>query len=104
MTEKKARGIAIKLWTWLAKTGKEDKTEWPGWEKYGRMENDCPLCEYGLRKRKVDEPICHYCTYMEVFGGCMSGKTQYYVLWSEAETPEERKKYAKLFLEQLKTL
>jgi len=50
ITRKKALQLTKWLWGWLAKTGSYSKDAWPGWEKYGEMRNDCPLCEYSFRQ------------------------------------------------------
>lgn len=33
------------LWNWLAEHPDADKGDWPGWEKYGEVENLCFACE-----------------------------------------------------------
>lgn len=44
-TKKKALRVCVKLWDWMAKTGSYNKSEWPGWAKYGKMQNNCPCCQ-----------------------------------------------------------
>ena len=118
LTRKKAIELCIELWTWLAKTGKHKK-EWPDWEKWYKKSNDatpllanqCWFCYYdnfttkGTRRKNGGH--CQNCPYYKVFGHCYREKPHptYYWKWEEeAETPRTRKKYAKLFLEQIKTL
>lgn len=101
LTKKKAIEISIELWTWLAETGKR-KYEWHGWEKYGEMQCDCPLCEYSLIKKEVHDCLGK-CPYYEKFGFCFGGDSVWHK-WNFAQAPRTRKKYAKLFLEQLKEL
>lgn len=96
LTKKKAIEISIELWTYLAETG-NDKWEWPGWEEYGEMDNDCALCEYTTRKR--DD--CDSCSYYEKFGYC-NLEDMPYRMWTWAESMRERKKYATQFLNQLR--
>jgi len=105
LTKKKAIEISIELWTWLAETGKE-KWEWSGWKKYGHMLCNCALCEYDNRAcERLGGEWCSHCPYYKRFGDCQ-GEEEFtaYANWAEAETEEERKKYAALFLEQLKQL
>ncbi|MBA7637622.1 hypothetical protein ES703_45268 [subsurface metagenome] len=109
LTKKKAIEISIALWTWLAKTGEPLKVRWAGWDKYGYMPAECSLCEYSERKAdraNGDKDVCCYCPYYKMFGYCTDVKDPItpYDSWDMAETEQERKKYAGLFLEQLKQL
>lgn len=100
LTRKKAIELCIKLWTWCAKTG-ERKEEWPEWEKYDSICCDCWFCEYDEQKRKTVK--CTKC----IFPGKKSFRCEdmiSYQRWEQAKTPRTRKKYAKLFLAQIKTL
>ena len=98
LTKKKAIEISIELWEWLAETGKR-KGCWDGWDKYGRMTAGCALCEYD----KQHGDSCESCPYYECYEDCEeAGKP--YNLWHYARTRQTRKKYAKLFLEQLRGL
>lgn len=101
LTKKKAIEITIELWTFGVETGK-GKRDWDGWGKYGKMDNDCPLCEYILRIKSN----CEDCPYLQKFYHCIgsSGRLSIYEKWCNAKTPKTRKKYAKLFLGQLKQL
>ncbi len=90
LTKKKAIKIGKELWTWLAETGEKFKSRWPGWEEYGKMQDDCAFCEYA-----------HSCDDCPLGQDCYD---TYFANWCDAQTPEDRKKYAKLFLEQLKAL
>lgn len=104
LTREESIRITIELWTWVVKTG-EDKWEWPGWQKYGRMENNCPFCEYGQQQVNlgVEDETCDACPYFQKFGGCCAGDSPY-ERWCRAKTKKTSKKYATLFLEQLKQL
>ena len=95
LTRKKAIVLCIELWEWLALTGKE-KEEWSEWEKYGDIQDLCFFCEYVQGKNG-----CMSCPSYKKFGYCSDGV---YTKWANAKTPRTRKKYAKLFLGQLKTL
>lgn len=106
LTRKKAIELCIELWEWLAKTGKP-KDEWPDWEKYGRdIANDCWFCEYTARQN--NGYICGFggddiCPYHKKYGHC-NHTGSFYNLWEHVKTPHTRKKYAKLFLEQIKSI
>lgn len=104
LTKKKAIELSIELWTYLAETGLE-KEAWPYWKKYGRIYCDCFLCEYKKRRRegKPWGGICLFCSYFEKFGHCENEGNEY-SNWLESETEADKKKYAQLFLEQLKSL
>lgn len=105
LTKKKAIEIAIELWTWMAETGEALKRNWPGWEKYGQMDADCPFCEYADRRPIPGEDFCFSCPYYQVFGACCEDDSYtLYDKWDSAETIEDRKKYASLFLKELKQL
>lgn len=103
LTKKKAIELSIELWTWLAETGEEFKSLWSGWDKYGEPDNDCFLCEYQGRHETKSTEACSLCPYYKIFGDCTNANMPYENWWS-AETIEDRKKYAREFLEQLKQL
>ncbi len=102
LTEKVAHRICLELWQGLAETG-EKKDDWIGWEKYGLLFAGCPLCEY---YRPSGGDNCRTCPLSDreeapsVYG-CWSYS---FSGWFHANTKRPRKKYAKLFLEQLKEL
>ncbi len=105
LTRNKAIELCIELWTWLAETGKRKK-DWPGWEKYGSAMSACWFCEYddqmlALYKRK-GRHACGYCP-LKTSGVGKCGDT-FFEKWNVAGTPKDRKKYAKLFLEQIRKL
>ncbi|KKL07016.1 hypothetical protein LCGC14_2590210 [marine sediment metagenome] len=95
LTKKLRNQITLELWEWLAETGKR-KYEWPGWKKYGHMYHTCPLCEYGKTHSEI---CCGNCPLWEQYGGCFY---TYYEKWAAARTTEDNKKFALLFLEQLR--
>ena len=100
LTKKDAIKKSKELWTWLAETGKR-KEDWDGWKKYGKMRDNCPLCEY--KKQVDDSKVCKSCPYFLKFSYCFLDDSPF-DNWREAKTPKIRKKYAKLFLEQLEQL
>lgn len=105
LTRKKAIELCIELWEWCAETG-ELKGSWPGWEKYGEVRSDCWFCEYSKQqclKYKIDDfkNYCRYCLFEKGNFGCLSTP---YFNWEAAKTKKTRKKYAALFLAQIKTL
>lgn len=108
LTRTDAIKISKELWTWLAETGSNDKEDWLGWDKYGRMWAACALCEYANQRLGFKEgEACQYCPYYMKFGFCQADDVEAlspYDRWEGEETHKDRKKYAKLFLEQLETL
>lgn len=60
LTKRKAVEITKELWEWVGNS-RQPKYEWPRWNEYGRMWNDCPLCEYGGRHATSDESPCLKC-------------------------------------------
>ena len=106
LTRKKSIELCIVLWTWLAKTGKL-KEEWPGWKKHRYALNGCWLCEYSYQRQRANkssrlQSFCIFCPYYKAI--CKECFGSYYGNWADAKTPQTRKRYAKLFLEQIKTL
>ncbi len=93
LSEKEALDIAIELWGWMTETGSDNKEDWPGWEKYGRMLLSCPLCKYCL------EELCQECKDCIIYS-CVNDYA--FGKWEVAKTKSSRKKYAGLFLAQLK--
>lgn len=105
MTRKRTIKLCIELWEWLIETGKR-KVYWPGWEKYGKAYNNCWFCEYGMQQEKRYKSIkccCEYCPLYSQFGsdGCFAISCGY-DKWSKAKTPRTKKRYAKLFLKQIR--
>lgn len=104
LTRKEAIALCIALWTWCMETGKP-KIEWPKWpeieKKYDDIRDYCFFCEYVKRQRELlgGGDAC-FCCPLEV--RCYRNSP--YQKWDDAETPEDRKKYAGLFLEQIRTL
>lgn len=107
LTRKKAIELCIELWTWCMETGKR-KSEWPGWEKYGNAMSDCWLCEYDdqmlERYERKTRVSCGYCPFVTSGLGRCTDSPNYLDKWDAAKTPRTTKKYAKLLLEQIKTL
>lgn len=50
LTKREALRICWELWTWLAKNSDKSKDDWPGWEKYGELNLDCPCCEHCMQE------------------------------------------------------
>lgn len=103
LSRKKAIKLCIELWTWLAKTGKL-KEDWPEWEKYGDIAENCWFCEYDSQQQNYKSNFnlagCRYCPLIKKLG--LHCRDTYYRKWYSAKTPKTRKKYAKLFLKQIK--
>lgn len=107
LTRKKSIKLCISLWTWLALTGK-DKQDWPKWDEYMAIDyitNFCWFCHYTVL-RNNGHIKCAICPYHKKYGHCNTNQPEltYYYKWCDAKTPRTRKKYAKLFLEQIRTL
>ena len=101
LTRKKSIELSIELWTWCAETGKE-KFEWPEWKKYGHHSASCFLCEYDIRAR--GEVSCCDCPYRIEFNMSCAVSGSNYAQWSDCNSIHGKKKYAALFLEELKQL
>ena len=100
----KIKELCIELWMWCMETGKR-KEQWPRWGEFGYIHGHCWFCYYDTHTVAGDNRIgggyCTYCPYREKFGHCTK-PGNFYDHWDKAETPRTRKKYAKLFLEQIK--
>ncbi len=104
LTRRQAIDKSIELWEWLAETGKEKK-DYP-WE--GKVPTvECYLCEFTHGHREYVRALietCRKCPYVEQYSrACQALDTTYYK-WLDATTPKAGKKYAALFLEELKAL
>lgn len=104
LTRKKAIKLSIELWEWMAEKEERYKDDWPKWKEFGGMENNCPLCEYvGHEGTKMNCPKCPLGWGMY---GCEEADHSMYREWKESiwQIKPTRKKYAGLFLAQLKEL
>ena len=104
LTRKKAIELCIELWTWLAETGKK-KDQWPEWDKYGGYWNvmgGCFFCEYDKQFKDACQ-CCPLVKMLKIKNGCYSNRLAY-VEWEHVKTIKARKKYAALFLSQIKEL
>ncbi len=108
LTRKKTIELCIEAWEILAETGctKDDLPE-----KHREPGFSCWLCEYDEQQRvRYDtfNKFCKYCPLVRILGvKCEAhlNETQtFYDKWVNAKTPKARKKYAKLFLAQIKEL
>ena len=97
LTKKEALDLSIELWEWLAETGKQ-KDEWSNWEKHGGTENDCFLCEYAVHHPSKGG-LCNCPLADDEHSGCYDTAFGDWVL---SHNHEDRKKYARGFLTQLK--
>ena len=104
LTREQAIDRSIELWEYLAETGDWGKSSWPRWKEFGRIDADCFLCEYNGREAdKTGLRICTRCPYYQSYGYCIKEGSPF-MLWEEWEDRKANKKYAALFLEQLKEL
>ena len=99
LTRQEAIDKSIELWEWLKETGKKkDDYAWKGED----VASLCYLCEYA--GYSPTDGNCSRCPYHKLNQKrCWESGTNYYK-WEIAETPRTRKKYAALFLEELKAL
>lgn len=107
LTRKKAIELCVELWEWLAITGGKKK-DWPEWKKYDGAMNNCWFCEYQEQQVKRYKPrneckngFCRYCPLTKIKINCLDADC-FYIQWDSAKMPRTRKKYAKLFLEQIR--
>ena len=84
----------------MAESGELNKIDWVGWEEYERMKYECDLCDYNKR---TGDYRCKDCPYYLKFGYCDEPSKPYWE-WYKISTVENHKKYAALFLTQLKEL
>lgn len=100
LTRKKAIELCIELWTYLAETG-DYKFAWPDWDKYDiEPWADCWFCEYNNRQ---EGKSCQKCP-LKGRGERRCIKKTPYGQWAGTNSRHLRKKYAKLFLAQIKEL
>jgi len=100
LTKRIALDLTIELWTWCAETG-EHKIQWPKWEKYGGMDCYFFLCEYHSSHKGKSSEICNCPLCDETHTGCYSYS---FGNWTYSRTIEDKKKYAGLFLDELKQI
>ena len=111
LTEREAIIVSIKKWEYLAETG-----EYRRWIKgitTDDMPHGCALCLFAGQPlygfRGIQRYRCSKCPYAKKFRCCVN-RGQPFLNWERLDnndTPEgqeSRKKYARLFLEQLKQL
>ena len=103
LTRKKAIELCIEVWTWCTESGAL-KCDYPYSKKQLRYvvrndypESHCWFCEYCLQHK---DNGCKGCP----LGGENKCEDMAYEKWDKAKTPRTRKKYAKLFLAQIKEL
>ena len=98
----KALEVTKALWTWLAKTGRADKYNWPGWTDYPGFQSgaSCPCCAY-TESLAIEDPSCDHCplngyAWTQEEGGCLDDNgTSVYNQWIISESPLIRKHNAR---------
>ena len=105
LTRKKTIELCIEVWQWCMETGRR-KEQWPRWKEFGDIASHCWFCEYDNRRRKRENEdglsSCGRCPLQSIdIAHC---SLTVYKKWNNAITIKDRKKYAKLFLEQIKTI
>ena len=96
LSRKKAIELCIEAWTIHAETGCI-KSELPA--KHREIHNSCWFCEYSVQKNGC---ICDGCPLPG--DNDIRCNDLYFGEWKAAYTPRTRKKYAGLFLGQIKSL
>jgi hypothetical protein len=98
LTKDEAVRLFREHWKWLAETGGEsaDKEYWLFVRGY-RVFNHCFLCEYTLNTTSEYVDNCDNCPID--WGGSICCGISYFGGWLESNTPEERKRLAKIISE-----
>ena len=107
LTKRKALEICMELWKDLARTGSGSKSSWKGWKKYGKMNSECPCCEYSLTEESKRD--CNKCPLLSIFGNknrkrkydisddpCVDREYSVYNKFRRTITSIERRKYARI--------
>ncbi len=85
------------LWLWLAVTGADHKSFWPGWEfNGGYLEeccHDCPVCDYGLVV-SINDLCNEKCIIKWKNNHCNEKRGAQFYNWDNAKTERARKKWA----------
>ena len=88
LTRKQALKVCYELWLWLAENPSKFKYDWPGWEKYGRMFNWCPCCEYA-------DHCCKRCPLHSFWpNGFCTALYSSYANWRSATMDKQRRTFA----------
>jgi len=89
LTRRRALEITKELWEWMRDTKAKSagaKFEWPGWSTYGRMESNCPCCEYDEQN---NGKMCENCPLYTAFhGNCLEEDSLYRPFAIGKGTPE----------------
>lgn len=105
LSRKKAIKLCIEVWSWCAETGRIKKN-WPRWKDFMTKKEayDCHYCWFCLYDSKKGNS-CKNCPLTEIYGHCniLTGGCEFYY-WNRATTISARKKYAKLFLGQIRSI
>jgi hypothetical protein len=86
MKFKEAQMLTCELWDWLATTGSNLKSDWPGWKSNAMPRRCCFACDYAnndCNKCPIDWPDGNTCTFSDSI----------YVKWLDGDF-ESRKEYA----------
>lgn len=84
-----------KLWGWLAETGSQYKSDWPGWGNINIVENDCFACEEDNYLDPDGAGFCDNCPidFGAGYGKCCASKSLYQQ-WDDCTDIEIRKQLA----------
>ena len=96
LTLKRSLELCMKLWTWLRDNPEKAKHDWPGWSRFGDVDNDCFACEYDRIKTKFGETSCNHCPLRSLWGSksCVHPSSPY-SKWDWALDTKIRKSNAK---------
>ena len=90
------------LWTWLERTGSDNKGSWPGWEWNGgnvpHVSSNCFACQADdLERALVDGRVCANCPVFSMPTRC-SRANSLFRRWNRCEKQGWRKRYARRVL------
>jgi len=106
LTKERAFDYTIQQWEWLAQNGSAHPENWPGWAgvkamaTYTEEVTGSPLCWYAFQEfiLTTAEYACEPCP-LKCAG---LDQATNYEQWEQAKTPATRRKYARLYAEELK--
>lgn len=108
ITREQSKDFTIGMWEELALTGSDNKRETKAFLEARKLGNykvgSCFLCTYDAQEQRDASENdrkgeCHYCPSFQLTRA--SCTTTAYSEWANADTKEERKKYAQQFLDEV---
>ncbi len=95
MTLKEMYANHQELWFWLADNPKKEKKDWPGWDTYDPVADDCFACQWTIDNTKDTDSSCPNCPLDWPHRRCGSGVGLFF-LWCGATDPQNRAVVANL--------